>query len=96
MIRSQKGLNTTKSPSTVREYPKRPGSEVGYYLGQGEPSRASAAGWLALAFGAGATLLVGVVLLPLSHEVMRVVTNDPEARGADGDGDTLENTIHIA
>jgi MATE family multidrug resistance protein len=56
------------------------GIRVGYYLGQGEPSRASAAGWLALAFGAGATLLVGVVLLPLSHEVMRVVTNDPEVQ----------------
>lgn len=56
------------------------GIRVGYYLGQGEPTRASKAGVLALGLGAAASGLVAAVLLPLGYTAMGAITSDTAVR----------------
>eukprot|EP00443_Scrippsiella_acuminata_P043819 CAMPEP_0115198280 /NCGR_PEP_ID=MMETSP0270-20121206/16023_1 /TAXON_ID=71861 /ORGANISM="Scrippsiella trochoidea, Strain CCMP3099" /LENGTH=577 /DNA_ID=CAMNT_0002611645 /DNA_START=36 /DNA_END=1769 /DNA_ORIENTATION=- len=56
------------------------GIRVGFYLGKGQPVRASRVSMLVLVVGVGITAVLGVAVLPFAHQLMSVVTNDPEVQ----------------
>lgn len=54
------------------------GIRTAFHLGAGNAVAAKRTAWLSIAAGILATVAISVILLPLGHVVMTVVTNDPE------------------
>lgn len=56
------------------------GMRVGFYLGKGQPMRASRVAVLALGLGTGVTAGIALLVLPFTHQVVAVFTNDPSVQ----------------
>eukprot|EP00440_Ansanella_granifera_P047540 gb/GFBE01051491.1/.p1 GENE.gb/GFBE01051491.1/~~gb/GFBE01051491.1/.p1 ORF type:complete len:578 (+),score=106.72 gb/GFBE01051491.1/:1-1734(+) len=56
------------------------GMRVGYYLGKGQPMRASRVAALALGLGAGVTGVISILVLPFASAIIAVVTDDPSVQ----------------
>ena len=53
---------------------------VGMKLGEGKHKEAARVAWLCLLCQTALTLIFGCIVLPLRHELMGFMTNDPEVR----------------